>query len=47
LGLPPSLVLFGVLAGAQVDGSWAAVLDLRIVAALVTCADHFRKRWFG
>ena len=47
LGLPPLLVLFGVLAGAQVGGLWGAVFGIPVLATLLTCADHFRRRWFG
>jgi predicted PurR-regulated permease PerM len=42
LGLPPLLVLSGVLGGAQV-----AVFGILVLAALLTCADHFRQRWFS
>jgi predicted PurR-regulated permease PerM len=45
LGLPPLLVLFGILAGAQVAGVWGAVLGVPALAALLTCAQHFRSRW--
>jgi predicted PurR-regulated permease PerM len=45
LGLPPLLVFFGVLAGGQVAGVWGAVFGIPVVAALLTCIEHFRARW--
>ena len=45
LGLPPLLVLFGVLGGGQVGGFWGAVFGIPVLAALLTCIDHFRSRW--
>jgi predicted PurR-regulated permease PerM len=45
LGLPPLLVLFGILAGAQVAGFWGAVLGIPTLATLLTCVEHFRPRW--
>jgi predicted PurR-regulated permease PerM len=42
LGLPPLLVLFGVLAGAQVGGLWGAVFGVPVLAVLVRCGQHFR-----
>jgi predicted PurR-regulated permease PerM len=43
LGLPPLLVLFGVLAGGQVGGLWGAVFGVPILAAVVACGQHFRR----
>ena len=45
LGLPPLLVLFGALAGGQVGGLWGAVFGIPVLAAAITCVDHFRLRW--
>jgi predicted PurR-regulated permease PerM len=45
LGMPPLLVLFGVLAGGQIAGFWGAVFGIPTLAALVTCLTHFRPRW--
>jgi predicted PurR-regulated permease PerM len=45
LGLPPLLVLFGVLAGGQLGGVWGAVFGIPVLAALLTCVEHFRSRW--
>jgi predicted PurR-regulated permease PerM len=45
LGLPPLLVLFGILAGGQVGGFWGAVFGTPVLAMLVTCFEHFRSRW--
>jgi predicted PurR-regulated permease PerM len=45
LGLPPLLVLFGALAGGQLGGLWGAVFGIPVLAALITCIDHFRVRW--
>jgi predicted PurR-regulated permease PerM len=44
LGMPPLLVLFGVLAGGQVAGLWGAIFGVPTLAALLACADHFRPR---
>jgi predicted PurR-regulated permease PerM len=45
LGLPPLLVLFGVLAGGQIAGFWGALFGIPVLAALVTCLTYFRPRW--
>jgi predicted PurR-regulated permease PerM len=45
LGLPPLLVFFGVLGGGQVGGFWGAVFGTPVLAALLTCVEHFRSRW--
>jgi predicted PurR-regulated permease PerM len=45
VGLPPLLVLFGILAGGQIGGVWGAVFGIPILATLVACVDHFRTRW--
>jgi predicted PurR-regulated permease PerM len=45
LGLPPLLVLFGILAGGQVGGFWGAVFGIPVLATFLTCVDHFRARW--
>jgi predicted PurR-regulated permease PerM len=45
LGLPPLLVFFGVLIGGQVGGVWGAVFGIPVLAATLTCVDHFRRRW--
>jgi predicted PurR-regulated permease PerM len=47
LGLPPLLVLFGILAGGQVAGFWGALFGIPTLAALMACFDHFRPRWSG
>jgi predicted PurR-regulated permease PerM len=44
LGMPPLLVLFGVLAGGQVAGLWGAIFGVPTLAALLACEDHFRPR---
>jgi predicted PurR-regulated permease PerM len=44
LGLPPLLVLFGILAGGQVGGFWGAVFGIPVLATVVTCAPYFRSR---
>jgi predicted PurR-regulated permease PerM len=44
VGLPPLLVLFGILAGGQVGGFWGAVFGIPVLATLVACGDHFRPR---
>jgi predicted PurR-regulated permease PerM len=44
-GLPPLLVLFGLLAGGQVAGFWGAVFGIPVLATLLTCVEHFRPRW--
>jgi predicted PurR-regulated permease PerM len=43
LGLPPLLVLFGILAGGQVGGFWGAVFGIPVLATLVACVEHFRS----
>jgi predicted PurR-regulated permease PerM len=45
LGLPPLLVMFAILAGGQVAGVWGAVFGIPALAAVLTCAGHFRGRW--
>jgi len=45
LGLPPLLVLFGILAGGQIGGFWGAVFGIPVLATMLTCFDHFRSRW--
>jgi predicted PurR-regulated permease PerM len=45
VGLPPLLVLFGILAGGQVGGFWGAVFGIPVLATAVTCIEHFRVRW--
>ena len=47
LGLPPLLVFFGVLAGGQLGGFWGAVFGIPTLAALLSCAEHFRTRSRG
>jgi predicted PurR-regulated permease PerM len=44
LGLPPLLVLFGILAGGQVGGFWGAVFGIPVLATVVTCVEHFRVK---
>ena len=44
LGLPPLMMLFGILAGAQIAGFWGAIFGIPVLAALLTCIDHFRPR---
>jgi predicted PurR-regulated permease PerM len=41
LGLPPLVVLFGVLVGAQLSGFWGAVFGVPVLAMLFATADHF------
>jgi predicted PurR-regulated permease PerM len=41
LGLPPLMVLFGVLVGAQLSGFWGAVFGVPVFAMLFATADHF------
>ena len=41
LGLPPLIVLFGVLVGAQLSGFWGAVFGVPVLAMLFATADHF------
>jgi predicted PurR-regulated permease PerM len=41
LGLPPLIVLFGVLVGAQLGGFWGAVFGVPVLATLVAMATHF------
>ncbi len=41
LGLPPLVVLFGVLVGAQLGGFWGAVFGVPVLATLVAMATHF------
>jgi predicted PurR-regulated permease PerM len=43
LGLPPLLVLFGILAGAQIGGFWGAIFGIPVLATLQTCLQHFRS----
>jgi len=45
LGLPPLLVLFGILAGAQIGGVWGAIFGIPVLATMQMCLDHFRPRW--
>ena len=45
LGLPPLLILFGVLGGGHVGGFWGAAFGIPVLAALLTCVEHFRTRW--
>jgi predicted PurR-regulated permease PerM len=45
LGLPPLLVLFGILVGGQIGGFWGAVFGIPVLATLLTCLEHFRSRW--
>jgi predicted PurR-regulated permease PerM len=47
VGLPPLLVLFGILAGSQIGGFWGAIFGIPTLAALMACFDHFRPRWSG
>jgi predicted PurR-regulated permease PerM len=44
-GLPPLVVLFGILAGGQVAGFWGAVFGIPVLATLLTCVTYFRTRW--
>jgi predicted PurR-regulated permease PerM len=41
LGLPPLIVLFGVLVGAQLSGFWGAVFGVPVLAMLLATAEHF------
>jgi predicted PurR-regulated permease PerM len=41
LGLPPLIVLFGVLVGGQLSGFWGAVFGVPVLAMLFATADHF------
>src|SRR5262249_55798437 len=41
LGLPPVIVLFGVLVGAQLSGFWGAVFGVPVLAVLLATARHF------
>jgi predicted PurR-regulated permease PerM len=41
LGLPPLVVLFGVLVGAQLSGFWGAVFGVPALAMLLATAGHF------
>jgi predicted PurR-regulated permease PerM len=45
LGLPPLLVLFGILAGGQIGGFWGAIFGIPVLATLQMCLEHFRSRW--
>jgi predicted PurR-regulated permease PerM len=45
VGLPPLLVLFGILAGGQVGGFWGAVFGIPLLATVGACLGHFRSRW--
>jgi predicted PurR-regulated permease PerM len=45
VGLPPLLVLFGILAGGQIGGFWGALFGIPVLATLQMCLDHFRSRW--
>jgi predicted PurR-regulated permease PerM len=42
LGLPPLLVLGGVLVGATVSGFWGAVLGVPVLSVVVKLVAHFR-----
>jgi predicted PurR-regulated permease PerM len=44
LGLPPLVVLFGVLVGAQLGGFWGAVFGVPVLALLLAIAKHFEMR---
>jgi len=44
LGLPPLLVLFGILIGAQLGGLWGAVLGVPTLSAAMTTLTHFRGK---
>jgi predicted PurR-regulated permease PerM len=44
LGLPPLLVLAGVLGGAQVGGLWGALFGVPVLAATLSCVGYFGKR---
>ncbi len=41
LGLPPLVVLFGVLVGAQLSGFWGAVFGVPVLAMLFATTRHF------
>jgi putative heme transporter len=41
LGLPPLVVLFGILVGAQLSGFWGAVFGVPVLAMLFATANHF------
>jgi predicted PurR-regulated permease PerM len=41
LGLPPLIVLFSVLVGAQLSGFWGAVFGVPVAALLFATATHF------
>jgi predicted PurR-regulated permease PerM len=41
LGLPPLIVLFGVLVGGQLSGFWGAVFGVPVLAMLFATANHF------
>jgi predicted PurR-regulated permease PerM len=45
LGLPPLMVLFGILAGGQIGGFWGAIFGIPVLATLQMCIEHFRPRW--
>jgi predicted PurR-regulated permease PerM len=45
LGLPPLVVLFGILAGGQIGGFWGAIFGIPVLATLQMCLSYFRSRW--
>jgi predicted PurR-regulated permease PerM len=45
LGLPPLMVLFGILAGGQIGGFWGAIFGIPVLATVQMCLEHFRSRW--
>jgi predicted PurR-regulated permease PerM len=45
LGLPPLVVLFGILAGGQIGGFWGAIFGIPVLATLQMCLGYFRPRW--
>jgi predicted PurR-regulated permease PerM len=45
LGMPPLLVLFGILAGGQIAGFWGAVFGIPVLAIALACLEYFRPRW--
>ena len=45
LGLPPLLMLFGILAGGQIGGFWGAIFGIPILAIVQMCLEHFRSRF--
>jgi predicted PurR-regulated permease PerM len=42
LGLPPLLVLFGILAGGQIGGFWGAIFGIPVLATLQMCIARVR-----